>query len=78
MLGDQVVDYLKYHNIEARLREVIRSKSVADTLVEEAQRLEADLLIMGGYGSSRLAEWLLGGTTRTLLRKCPVPLLIAH
>nr|WP_247895263.1 universal stress protein [Azospirillum brasilense] len=34
--------------------------------------------VMGGYGHSRLHEWLLGGTTYRLLRDAPVPLVIAH
>jgi nucleotide-binding universal stress UspA family protein len=33
---------------------------------------------MGGYGHSRLREWLLGGVTFELLREAPVPLLVAH
>jgi nucleotide-binding universal stress UspA family protein len=33
---------------------------------------------MGGYGHSRLREWLLGGVTYKLLRKSPVSLVIAH
>jgi nucleotide-binding universal stress UspA family protein len=33
---------------------------------------------MGGYGHARLAEWLLGGATYTMMRKSPVSLVIAH
>jgi nucleotide-binding universal stress UspA family protein len=40
--------------------------------------LKADLIVMGGYGHSRLREWLLGGATYGLLHKAPVPLLLAH
>ncbi|WP_204319830.1 universal stress protein [Klebsiella pneumoniae] len=39
---------------------------------------KGDLLVMGGYGHSRLREWLLGGTTYRLLRKCPISLVMAH
>jgi nucleotide-binding universal stress UspA family protein len=38
----------------------------------------ADLLVTGGYGHSRLGELVMGGTTRTLLRNSPVPLLMSH
>jgi nucleotide-binding universal stress UspA family protein len=40
--------------------------------------LKADLIVMGGYGHSRLREWLLGGATYALLHKAPVPLPLAH
>jgi nucleotide-binding universal stress UspA family protein len=33
---------------------------------------------MGGYGHSRLREWLLGGVTYDLLHHAPVSLLVAH
>jgi nucleotide-binding universal stress UspA family protein len=33
---------------------------------------------MGGYGHSRLREWLLGGVTYDLMHESPVPLLLAH
>jgi nucleotide-binding universal stress UspA family protein len=51
---------------------------VAATLIAQARRLNADLIVMGGYGHSRLREWLLGGVTYELLHQAPVPLLIAH
>jgi nucleotide-binding universal stress UspA family protein len=47
-------------------------------LIAEARRQKADLIVMGGYGHSRLREWLLSGVTYELLHKAPVPLLIAH
>ena len=37
-----------------------------------------DLLIMGGYGHSRLKEMVLGGVTREMLRSMTVPTLMSH
>jgi nucleotide-binding universal stress UspA family protein len=39
---------------------------------------EAGLLVMGGYGHSRLREWVFGGFTQQVLAVAPVPVLIAH
>jgi nucleotide-binding universal stress UspA family protein len=39
---------------------------------------EADLLVMGGYGHSRLREMMLGGVTRHMLEHMSVPVLFAH
>jgi nucleotide-binding universal stress UspA family protein len=79
VLGKDVVDHLRHHGVETALRHVsIRNRSVGATLIAEARRVNADLIVMGGYGHSRLREWLLGGATYELLHKAPVPLLIAH
>ncbi|WP_374614821.1 universal stress protein [Sphingorhabdus sp.] len=40
--------------------------------------LEASTLVMGAYGHSRAREFLFGGVTRSLLRDCPLPLLLAR
>jgi nucleotide-binding universal stress UspA family protein len=39
---------------------------------------EADLIVMGAYGHSRLRELVLGGVTRTLLEAMTVPVLMSH
>lgn len=52
--------------------------AVADTLLNSAQQIGADIIVMGAYGHSRLREWLLGGTTRRLLSKTKLPVLMAH
>jgi nucleotide-binding universal stress UspA family protein len=44
----------------------------------EAERREAGLIVMVGYGHFRLRERLLGGVTYHLLHEAPVPLLMAH
>ena len=37
-----------------------------------------DLLVMGAYGHSRLREFILGGATKRLLSKPPLPILFSH
>ena len=51
---------------------------MGDLLLSRAFDLEADLLVMGCYGHSRAREWVLGGTSRTVLRSMTLPVLMAH
>ncbi len=53
-------------------------QSVSEALLEKARHISADLIVMGGYGHSRLREWILGGTTLDMLTTCDVPILMAH
>jgi nucleotide-binding universal stress UspA family protein len=52
--------------------------SVAETIRRHLRAQDADCLIMGAYGHSRLREIMLGGATRDMLAVMPVPVLMAH
>jgi nucleotide-binding universal stress UspA family protein len=51
---------------------------VASIVLSHAADLSADLLVMGGYGHSRLREFMLGGVTRGILETMTVPVLMSH
>jgi nucleotide-binding universal stress UspA family protein len=58
---------------------VERTRSTAgDALMSLARTSGAGLLVAGAYGHSRYREWVLGGVTRELLERSPLPLLLAH
>jgi nucleotide-binding universal stress UspA family protein len=53
------------------------AQGAAETLLAAA-REQAALLVMGGYGHSRVREWIFGGFTQRILRAAEIPVLIAH
>ena len=71
--------YLGRHGLACeRHRVTFATEPVGEALLRHARGLDADLLVMGGYGRSRLAELVLGGVTRHLLTHLERPLLLAH
>jgi nucleotide-binding universal stress UspA family protein len=51
---------------------------IGDVILRHVADRNADLLVMGAYGHSRLREAIFGGATREMLTDCPVPVLMAH
>ncbi len=51
---------------------------VANVILSDAADQNADFIVMGGYGHSRLREFVLGGATRGFCRRWTVPTLMAH
>ena len=71
--------YLKLRGVEAIWHEQGgEPQALGELLLSRAFDLEADLLVMGCYGHSRTREWVLGGTSRTVLRSMTLPVLMAH
>ncbi len=71
--------FLRAHGVTAQWhRGGEAPPELGELLLSRASDLEADLLVMGCYGHSRAREWVLGGTSRTLLQSMTLPVLLAH
>lgn len=77
--GENVADHLREHGVNARVVTVkSRGNSVGQTLLDHARRSGAQLIVAGGYGHSKVREWVIGGTTRDLFQSAPVPVFFSH
>ena len=77
--SEQLLDHLRRHGVQARAVHVdAQGASVGATLQSHAERVDAQLIVTGWYGHSRLREWVLGGVTRELLLLPGVPVLFSH
>lgn len=70
--------WLARHGIRATVAEQHVDIDEGNALLSLASDMQADLVVMGGYGHSRLRELLLGGVTKTMLESMTVPVLMAH
>jgi len=77
--GFDLVNYLQRHGVIAEPHALPdRGEGIGADLLHAAGDVHADLLVMGGYGHTRLREWVLGGATREVLEKATIPVLMRH
>jgi nucleotide-binding universal stress UspA family protein len=56
---------------------ITRHGNAAEQIAEAAMKNNSDIVIMGGYRHTALLEWLEGSTLDSVLRKIPLPVLVA-
>ncbi len=77
--GADIAAYLARHGISATVHRVPREgREIAEILRRTAVDLGAELIVMGGFGHSRLRQRIFGGTTTDIMADTPVPVLMAH
>jgi nucleotide-binding universal stress UspA family protein len=76
---ERLLHALLWHNPATSVQRLQgNARPPAEIVLDEAAAAGADLLVMGGYGHSRLREVAFGGFTRHMLTKCRLPVLMAH
>jgi nucleotide-binding universal stress UspA family protein len=77
--GDYLVENLLKSGVVAEVTRVrAGGEPVGEVLQAKAFELRADLLVMGGFGHSRLREFVLGGATQAVLTNISLPILLSH
>lgn len=77
--GADIAHHLARHGLKVELKRIVApDTNVADTIVSYSADAAADMIVMGGYGHSRLREFILGGATRDMLSEMTVPTFMSH
>lgn len=77
--GADIGLYLARHGVKVSVaQQHAEDVDVGNQILSRAADLDADLIVMGAYGHSRVRELMLGGVTRTLLASMTVPVLMSH
>jgi nucleotide-binding universal stress UspA family protein len=77
--GADILQHLARHHLTVELKEIVAPHvKPANVLLSRATETAADLLVLGGYGHSRLRELVLGGVTRSALAAAAIPTLMSH
>jgi nucleotide-binding universal stress UspA family protein len=77
--GADMGQHLARHGVKVEVKRLVAGDTdVPNLLLSHAADSAADLMVMGGYGHSRLREFILGGTTRAILQSMTLPVLMSH
>jgi nucleotide-binding universal stress UspA family protein len=77
--GADIAQHLARHGLPVEVKQIVAPEAKpADVILSHAADFSADLLVMGGFGHSRLREFVLGGVTRSILDAMTVPTLMSH
>jgi len=77
--GVDLGEHLARHDLNVEVKRLVAANvDVSNVILSYAADCAADFIVMGGYGHSRLREFVLGGATRGILESMTVPVLMAH
>jgi nucleotide-binding universal stress UspA family protein len=77
--GADLALHLARHDLQVNIKRIGDAGiDIGNALLSHASDMEADLLVMGGYGHSRFRQFVFGGTTNSILSSMTVPVLMAH
>jgi len=77
--GVNMSRHLARHGVTVEIKRLAAGNvGVQAAILAHAADSGADFMVLGGYGHSRLREFILGGVTRSILASMPVPVLMSH
>ena len=77
--GADLGQHLARHGLKVDIKRITSPDTdVPSTILSYAADSSADMIVMGGYGHSRLRQFILGGVTRGMLESMTVPVLMSH
>jgi nucleotide-binding universal stress UspA family protein len=77
LVGTNMARHLARHGLKVELKR-LSAVDVPAAIQAQVAETRADFMVMGGYGHSRLREFILGGVTRTILTSSTIPVLMSH
>lgn len=76
--GSDIALYLARHGVKVEVSPQQTDFDIGNALLSLAADIGSDMIVMGGYGHTRLREFMAGGVTDTVLKTMTVPVFMVH
>lgn len=77
--GADIIQHLERSGVAASACAIAPvGRTEARSVLDHAAAIDADLIVMGGFGRSRMSELIFGGMTREMVRTASIPVLLSH
>lgn len=76
--GSDIALYLARHGVKVEVSPQQTDFDIGNALLSMAADIDSDMIVMGGYGHTRLREFMAGGVTDTVLKTMTVPVFMVH
>jgi len=76
--ADELRDYLAAHDVSASVQIIEAKPNVARALLDTANKVGADMMILGAYSRNQELERLLGGTTQYIVDHATIPVIMTN
>lgn len=77
--GAEMAKHLARHDVKVEIETVPAADiDVTNAILSYVADSSGTVIVMGGYGHSRMSELILGGVTRGMLKSMTVPVFMSH
>ena len=77
-IAQRACEFLEHHGLTTHNIHVQSQNAPSQIILDEALARGVELIVMGAYGHTGIAEWLFGSTTKHMLQQAPLPLFLYH
>jgi nucleotide-binding universal stress UspA family protein len=77
--GAEIANHLARHDVKVEITTIPAADiDVTSAILSYVADCSGTLIVMGGYGHTKLREFILGGATRDVLKSMTVPVFVSH
>lgn len=75
---DWAAEYVQLHGYPVTTQIEVSRSPTADVILHEAERLGTDMIVMGTHARARVAQWIFGSVSRSVVNGSNVPIFLHH